>query len=107
MAVSEEEKVFIQERLGRLAQPAVTDDDLFLPRHDGKPLRLQSGFAFWPRGQSTKSATQGDVLATIGAVLQHLRTHRPPRGGGEPKLHHTAFHGALLARRRSAATMTA
>src|SRR5207253_1233933 len=65
-------------------------------RHDGTCLRLRPGFAFWKRDEPVEGANQGDVLATVAAVLQHLRTH-PGAGGGEPKLHHTAFHGALLA----------
>lgn len=57
-----------------------TNKDIFWSKHDGKPLELVDGFAFWefyeknhPKHNKT---SQADVLFTFATVLQFARVEK-------------------------------
>lgn len=59
-----------RDRLRRQSEPLI--NELFVPAVAGKPLRLQSGFAFWPEFLAAQGS-QADVFFTMASVVQSLR----------------------------------
>lgn len=92
---SKEEQEYFNSRQEILSRPEIGGHDFFLPDATGRDLQLRDGFAFWPKIATIKGADQGDVLATIGALLHHMRTSRD-KGHPEPKISHTEFHCTVL-----------
>jgi len=89
-------KGFFEERRAILAEPEIAGNNFFLTDSNGESLKLRNGFAFWPKIDTVEGADQGDVLATIGALLHHMRTSRD-KGHPEPKISRTEFHCTVLA----------
>lgn len=50
-------------------------NDLFIANSQGRHLKLQHGFAFWPSGLTAKGGSQADVFFTMSSVLQALRAN--------------------------------
>lgn len=94
--LSGDEKEYFENRLKVLAKPEIGGHTLFLPSAGREELRLRDGFAFWQDSRA-EGADQGDVLATIGSVLHHLRTSRDKLSETpEPRISRTEFHCTVL-----------
>ncbi len=94
LSASDAERAYFEQRLDTLSGEQIGDHDFFLPAANGQELRLREGFAFW-KNRSADGADQGDVLATIGSVLHHLRTSRDG-AQPEPRISKTEFHCTVL-----------
>ncbi len=77
-------------RLEQASEPLI--DDLFVANDGIATLRLQQGFAFWPKIFANNS--QADVFYTISAVMQQLRT--APASAGEQALRTNWLQQTLL-----------
>ena len=49
--------------------------ELFVPNRPGGDLKVQPGFAFWPKARSEGVHSQADVFFTMASVLQQLRAN--------------------------------
>lgn len=78
------------DRLRKASEPMT--DSLFVPADGASALRLQAGFAFWPKVFAHNS--QADVFFTISAVMQRLRT--APVTAGEQALRTNWLQQTLL-----------
>jgi hypothetical protein len=68
-----EYRATLQVRLDRLLNASLPlTDDLFVANDGKATLKLQEGFAFWPKVYENNS--QADVFYTMSSVLQKLRT---------------------------------
>lgn len=90
-------KAFIEKRIDELAPERIgLGRDLFLRSPTDAELRLSDGFAFWKASYVPDAISHGDVLATMAAVLHHMRRHRP-EGKADPKLEYNVFHSTVIA----------
>jgi hypothetical protein len=83
----------IQKRVDTISAD-IGGDDLFLRTSSDAALKLRQGFAFWPTGYGDE-ITQGDVFATIAAVLENCRKVPKPRQTSAP-LAQSQFHLNVL-----------
>ncbi|WP_413992433.1 hypothetical protein ACMDCR_10260 [Labrys okinawensis] len=90
-----DQREYFEDRLTILSKDVIEGHQFFLPTTHGVELKLRDGFAFWPPMAPTANADQGDVLATIGSLLHHMRTTRH-RDRPEPTISHTEFHCTVL-----------
>ena len=65
--------------------------DFFWEDNHGAPLRLRQTFAFWNFPYKAADVSQGDVLSTIAAVLEAMRS------GSQRKLPQSPFHQTVIA----------
>lgn len=83
----------LEKRLDRLVQASEPlTNDLFVANDGVATLKLQQGFAFWPRVFAGNS--QADVFYTISAVMQELRT--APAAAGDQALRTNWLQQTLL-----------
>ncbi|CDX51578.1 conserved hypothetical protein [Mesorhizobium plurifarium] len=73
----------------------VGGDDLFLKTSSGGVLKLRQGFAFWTGSYEKEDITQGDVFATIAAILENCRKLSRPKQTSAP-LSQSPFHLNVL-----------
>ncbi|HTW29080.1 MAG TPA: hypothetical protein VME92_18275 [Acetobacteraceae bacterium] len=78
------------DRLRKASEPMT--DSLFVPADGATTLKLQAGFAFWPKVFANNS--QADVFFTISAVMQRLRT--APVSAGDQALRTNWLQQTLL-----------
>ena len=78
------------DRLRRASEPMT--DSLFVSADSATALKLQAGFAFWPKVFDGNS--QADVFFTISAVMQRLRT--APVSAGDQALRTNWLQQTLL-----------
>ena len=71
-----EERIIWLEETKKMA----TNENLFWSKHDGTPLKLADGFAFWEfyekNHQKHNKISQADVLYTFATVLQFARVEK-------------------------------
>jgi hypothetical protein len=71
-----EERIIWLEETKKIA----TNKDIFWSKHDGKPLELADGFAFWEFYEKNhpnhNKTSQADVLFTFATVLQFARVEK-------------------------------
>lgn len=83
----------IQRRIATISTD-IGGDNLFLKTSSDAPLKLRQGFAFWSPGYG-EEITQGDVFATIAAVLENCRKVPKPKQTSAP-LSQSPFHLNVL-----------